>query len=284
MQSLMRLLIFTDLDATLLDHHTYSYGEAMPALTKIREHGIPLVIVSSKTRAEIEPMKELRSLSKVFVVENGSAVFLDRDFAPPPGIQAELKCGYRVIVLGRRYREIIDALHTARSLWSLCNATVTGFFDMTIEEIAGFTGLDPDSAARAKEREFSEPFIFKGSKSDLILLRETLKERSITVIEGGKLYHAQGSADKGIAARRVMEIYRYAYPEISWKSVALGDGPNDAELLRSADVAVVIREPDGSLMDYTPSPSQQVITPASPGPAGWNEAVLHIIPQNAHAG
>lgn len=274
MQTHERLLILTDLDATLLDYNTYSYDEALPSLNKIRQYGIPLVIVSSKTRAEIEPMAELRTLSKVFVVENGSAIFLDRDFAPPPGIQAELKSGYRVIVLGRRYREIISALHAARSL---CKAKVTGFFDMSIEEISKLTGLDPRSAARAKEREFSEPFIFKGPQSDLTSFRETLKESGITVLEGGKFYHAQGKADKGKAARRVMELYRYAFPKISWKSVALGDGPNDIDLLRSADIAVIIRKPDGSLLDYEPSPSQQVITPSSGGPAGWNEALLHLI-------
>ncbi len=271
------ILIFTDLDATLLDSDTYSFDAAGPALAKIREYGIPLIIASSKTRAEIEPMTELRSLSKVFIVENGSAIFLDRDFSPPPGIQAELKSGYRVVVLGRRYSEIVHALHSARSLWSLCNITVKGFFDMTAEEIAALTGLKPGSAARAKEREFSEPFIFKGSLSDLRSLREALEEKGITVSEGGRLFHAQGNADKGAAARLVMETYRYAYPEISWKSVALGDGPNDEEMLKFADIAVIIRKPDGSLLDYAPSPLQRVISSAAAGPAGWNEAILRII-------
>lgn len=48
-----KIIIFTDLDGTLLDV-VYSYHAANEALHSIREQDIPLVICSSKTRAEIE--------------------------------------------------------------------------------------------------------------------------------------------------------------------------------------------------------------------------------------
>lgn len=281
MQRHLRLLIFTDLDGTLLDYNTYSYDAALPALNKLRECGIPLVIVTSKTRAEIEPMKELLSLSKTFIVENGSAIFLHRDFAPPPGIHAELKSGYRVIVLGKHYREALDALHRARSNWSLCKSNIKGFSDMTVDEVAAYTGLSPESAALAKEREFSEPFVFKGSQADLMYLKQGLGEMGMTCLEGGRLYHAQGLADKAEAAKMTGDIYRYAYPEISWKTVALGDGPNDVGLLRSADIAVIIKKPDNTCLEYDSPPGQRVIIPNAAGPAGWNEAVVHLIQEEA---
>src|SRR5262245_50293684 len=47
-------LVFTDLDGTLLDADTYSYEAASPALERLRERGTPLVMVTSKTRAEVE--------------------------------------------------------------------------------------------------------------------------------------------------------------------------------------------------------------------------------------
>ena len=52
------LIIFTDLDGTLLDFR-YSYKEAVPALNLIRKKNIPLIICSSKTRAEIEKCRNL---------------------------------------------------------------------------------------------------------------------------------------------------------------------------------------------------------------------------------
>ncbi|MEW6601405.1 MAG: HAD hydrolase family protein, partial [Nitrospirota bacterium] len=49
-----KIIIFTDLDGTLLDYPGYSFEAARSALDLIRERGIPLVVCSSKTRREIE--------------------------------------------------------------------------------------------------------------------------------------------------------------------------------------------------------------------------------------
>ncbi len=50
----MNTVIFTDLDGTLLHPETYSFKAALPALEIIRRRRIPLVLCSSKTRAELE--------------------------------------------------------------------------------------------------------------------------------------------------------------------------------------------------------------------------------------
>ena len=49
-----KIIVFTDLDSTLLHPKTYSFDAAMPALKLIKEKDIPLILCSSKTRAEIE--------------------------------------------------------------------------------------------------------------------------------------------------------------------------------------------------------------------------------------
>ena len=46
-------IIFSDLDGTLLDHHTYSFENAQPALDLVKKNNIPLILVSSKTRMEM---------------------------------------------------------------------------------------------------------------------------------------------------------------------------------------------------------------------------------------
>lgn len=50
----MNYLVSTDLDGTLLDHHTYSWHAALPALQKCSELAIPVVLNTSKTLAEVE--------------------------------------------------------------------------------------------------------------------------------------------------------------------------------------------------------------------------------------
>ena len=69
------LLVFTDLDGTLLDHETYSLEPALPALNTLKEKNIPLIFCTSKTRAEIEMIKSQLHSIHPFISENGGAIF-----------------------------------------------------------------------------------------------------------------------------------------------------------------------------------------------------------------
>lgn len=44
------LILFSDLDGTLLDHDTYDWSPAQPALKQLAALEVPLVLTSSKTR------------------------------------------------------------------------------------------------------------------------------------------------------------------------------------------------------------------------------------------
>ena len=58
--------------------------------------------------------------------------------------------------------------------------------------------------------------------------------------------------------------------------IALGDSDNDREMLRSADVAVVVRRPDGGVLHDCHGIRRTLVT-AQPGPAGWNQAILETL-------
>ena len=68
------LLVFTDLDGTLLDHHSYSWAPANQALARIAERDIPLILSSSKPCSEILQLRRHLHNRHPFIVENGSAV------------------------------------------------------------------------------------------------------------------------------------------------------------------------------------------------------------------
>jgi len=71
-------LIFTDLDGTLLDHDTYGWEEALPALDLCRRLGVPVILVSSKTRAEMDVLQNRLGLSAPFISENGGGIFFPK--------------------------------------------------------------------------------------------------------------------------------------------------------------------------------------------------------------
>ena len=75
-------IVFTDLDATLLDHHTYSWQPAQPALKWLAKHNIPVILTSSKTLAEMQQISDELSLRYPLVVENGAAVAIPSKRGP----------------------------------------------------------------------------------------------------------------------------------------------------------------------------------------------------------
>ena len=77
------MIIFTDLDGSLLNHEDYSFREALPALARIRRSAIPLIFVTSKTRGEVEILQQEMCIREPFIVENGGGIIF---FAGPfPG-------------------------------------------------------------------------------------------------------------------------------------------------------------------------------------------------------
>ena len=69
-------VVFTDLDGTLLDAATYSFEAAEPALREIRAAGVPLIVVTSKTRTETEWWRERIGAAAPYVVENGGVALI----------------------------------------------------------------------------------------------------------------------------------------------------------------------------------------------------------------
>lgn len=50
-------LLFTDLDGSLLDHHSYDWQPARAWLKRLKQLGVPVIPVTSKTRSEIVPLR-----------------------------------------------------------------------------------------------------------------------------------------------------------------------------------------------------------------------------------
>ena len=117
-----RLIVFTDLDGSLLDFHTYSMEAAGPALHRLDELGCPLVIVSSKTRAEVDALTGLPAKPLVFITENGSGVYVHQDMGIDQTPPLEIAGEYSVLRLGSAYADILRCCREGNPLESFVNA------------------------------------------------------------------------------------------------------------------------------------------------------------------
>src|SRR4030042_6982466 len=141
--TLPKLIIFTDLHGTLLDQETDSFEPARPALFLIEQKGIPLILSSSKTRAEIEFYRKKLENEHPFISENGGAVFVPKGyFSFPFPYDRELD-KYFVLELGFFYPVILEILESVKKETGI---KITGFSDLAEEELSSLTGLSLEEA------------------------------------------------------------------------------------------------------------------------------------------
>ena len=107
-------IIFTDLDGTLLDRNTYSFEPALPALDLIKQKGIPLILTSSKTRAEMEFYKKQLEINHPFISENGGAVFIPKGYFSFPFPYNRESDEYSVLEFGTFYPKIVEVLNSIK--------------------------------------------------------------------------------------------------------------------------------------------------------------------------
>jgi mannosyl-3-phosphoglycerate phosphatase len=265
-----RILVFTDLDGTLLDYRTYSFGPARPALRRLRESGIPLIICTSKTRAEVERIREALGNTDSFVVENGGAVFVPEGYFPIELRAARTDSGYLVVEMGTSYSRILSVFSQMKDRLP---GRLRGFSDLSAEDVARLTGLSLDEAARAKKREYDEPFILDDPATSLDTVREMAESVGLSITRG-RFFHLTGDNDKGRAVRLIKDIYART-DGIAPRSIGLGDSPNDLPLLENVDLPVLVQKPGGR---YEPSIrlNNLVLAPGE-GPIGWSAAVRELV-------
>jgi len=221
-------VVFTDLDGTLLDRDSCDYRPALPALERLRHEGVPIVFVTSKTRAETEYWRARLDNSHPFVVENGGAAII------PAGSIAGAP---ERIEFGDRYQDLVAALERA-STASGC--PVRGFHSMSAAEIAKLCGLPPDLAELARRREYDEPFeILDPGRAPALLA--AIESQGKRWTRGGRFHHILGAHDKGTAVRALIALYRQAHGEV--RSYGFGDAPNDAPFLAAVDQPSIVRSP-----------------------------------------
>ncbi|MCX2980195.1 HAD-IIB family hydrolase [Halieaceae bacterium IMCC14734] len=256
-------LVVTDLDGTLLDRESYSFAAALPALEELQRRGIPLILNSSKTATEMLELQRALGIQTPFIAENGAGLY--RVTATGDSQLWHSFAAQREVVLGHLC-ELRDE-HQYR---------FRGFADMSPVEISACTGLTPAQAVAAAARAFSEPLQWQDTAERLHLFMQQITDAGLYAVQGGRFLTVTGPCNKGAALKALLQelgVLDSAYV------VALGDSPNDIELLQSADVAVVIRSVHSEPLQVE-GPAR-VIRSQAEGPSGWQEVMQTLLAEPA---
>jgi len=266
----------TDVDGCVVDRTHSAHAGAAAALERLKETGIPIILCSSQTRAELERLQQELGLSDPFIAENGGALFAPIGVFSFPLLGAARREPYEVVEFGKPHREVVDLLKRVAAREGVAVAT---FSDMSVQDVADECGLSLAAARLAKLRDYDEPFrVVTSDPGARARLCRALRSAGLRCSRGGRHDHVTSGANKGLAAVFLRRCYMREWGEVT--AVGLGDDVNDLELLKAVDVPVVVR---GSDEEGTATLAEQVrgaqVTSAV-GPAGWTEAVMAILDRN----
>lgn len=268
------LLVFTDLDGTLLDHHDYNYQAAIPVLNELDEKNIPLVFNTSKTKAEILSFRQELNNPHPFIVENGSGIFIPEHYFSSEKNKPSTHDPLDTLCLGKERAVILQWLHSVAFEFSHC---FSNFADLSIKEIVDLTGLSEESATLAATRDFSEPLHWTGTKNELQQFKTLAEAAGFVILIGGRFVHVLGNTDKGLATQTLAKKYEtssYIDPNKETLVIASGDGENDVAMLEAADIAVVVKSPKNTPPQVN---NPHTIITDDFGPEGWAKALSDIL-------
>jgi mannosyl-3-phosphoglycerate phosphatase len=261
------LVIFTDLDGTLLDAATYSFRPAWTALELLRQRNIPLVFCTSKTRGEVLYWRRLLENEHPFIVENGGALLVPFGYFPASLNAPAERGGYQVFEFGSPYPELVRVLREA-SAESGCR--VRGFDDLDVVQLSRRCAMSLELAALSKQREYDEPFEVLGPGEAPLLRAIERKKKRWT--RGGRFHHILGNNDKAHCVRLLAHFYERFYGSV--RTAGIGDGLNDAGFLCAVDLPLLLQSPDLAALRKR-VPQGRVVNGS--GPVGWRQGILRLL-------
>ncbi len=254
---MVKKVIFTDLDGTLLDEN-YRCDKALELIKLIKKLNVPIVFVSAKTRFEQEVFRRMIGVDDPFVVEDGSAIYLLKNyFGKRVGVERD---GYEVLIFGVKREAIIRHLLSLKDRYY-----IKSYAFMSVEEVAEVTGLSLEMAELAKRREFSETIV----EADEEVIEHLRKFFNVQI--GGKFIHVYGKgADKGKAVRLLTKLYRDLYGEVV--TIGIGNSYTDIPMLKEVDIPALVKNRDGWIdVDFEVYKAEGVAT------EGWVEVVKRFV-------
>ena len=222
----MKTILFSDIDGTILNSE-YKFKIVDPKIKQLLNMGVSFVFCSSKTRAEIEFYRKSLGIPDPFIIENGAAIIVPKNYFPDNDYEKSTIC-YDNIEIGIPYPVLRQKLQAIKNN---TNFQIVGFGDMTAKEISKDSRLPIKLAKLAKQREYDEPLrIVAGNEEQFVMAAEA---EGLSVVKGDRYWHLKGLHNKGTAVKILINLYRVSFGQI--RTVGVGNGPNDLPMLSAVE-------------------------------------------------
>ena len=253
-----KILIFTDLDGSLLDKKTFKFDVIKDYFKELVRNGIIIIPNSSKTEAELLDFNEQNNLDLSFIAENGSSIHrLNKIHQNLPD----------KIIISRTIDEIRNIYKENISL-DFKNK-ITNILELEIEKQQKILGLSLDKIKLAIKREHSIPIKFNGTESEKNEFTNILKNSGLTIQTGGRIMNVCDNVNKSKAMSRALKLIKKQLDD-EIITIGVGDNENDIEMIKQTDYPCLVKNEnfDSSLINI-----DNLIKSDEPSPKGWSDVI-----------
>lgn len=251
------ILLFTDLDGTLLNKKTFEFKAALDLVKNCVKKGINIIPNSSKTDLELNEICEDLGIPKVYISENGSCIhglnFLSEN------LHKEICLSRNKQIIYKSFSDNVDV-----NLRQKCFILENESLKHQIEIL----GLPEKKIYKALNRKFSFPFIFEGNKDEEIELKKIVKKNGLKIQFGGRVLNLGDEVSKGNAMQKFVSLLSKETKK-NYVLICVGDNENDFDMLDKCDYPCLVK--NGSLKKV--SFKNQCIFSTQEAPYGWIEVV-----------
>ena len=254
---MLKILIFTDLDGSLLDRDTFKFDEIKHYLKKLLSKGIFIIPNTSKTEKEILEFNNELGSNLPYISENGAAI---------NGLDLLNSNLPKELVLSRDKNNLINIFKKSvpEDLQNKCN----WLSEMDKKKQSLIFGLKDEKLKMALDRKYTIPFIFEGNKNEKNKIFKIVKNNGLVLQEGGRVINLTDKVNKAKALQVFVRFFKKNNKKV--KTIAVGDNYNDLDMLKTSDFPCLVFN-DKFTLDKIPI--NNLITTNKPSPQGWADVI-----------
>jgi mannosyl-3-phosphoglycerate phosphatase len=254
---MLKTLIFTDLDGSLLDRDTFKFDEIKDYLKKLLSNGIFIIPNTSKTEKEILEFNNELGSNLPYISENGAAI---------NGLDLLNSNLPKELILSRDKNNLINIFKKTvpESLQNKCK----WLSEMDKKKQSLIFGLEDEKLKMALDRKYTIPFIFEGNKNEKNKLFKIVKNKGLALQEGGRVINLTDKVNKAKALQVFVRFFKKNNKEV--KTIAVGDNYNDLDMLKTSDFPCLVFNDKFTLDEI---PIKNLIITNKPSPVGWADVI-----------
>ena len=267
------LLIFTDIDGTLINNDTFYEGENIEIAETLSEHNHILIYNSSKPFNEIVLMQKRFNTSFPFICETGGGIYHKNLFNQ---VSDKLREGYSIMYEAKKIEIFKDVIK--EEIQKNFRNDLDMFDDLCIDEKSRLSGLSGNDLHLASERDFSMLISWKSDELRYNKFESVLHGYGLKLIKGGRFCHICASHDKGQAVTFFLNQIKSSGMYDKIITIGIGDSPNDLEMLSNVDYACVVKSENNSEL-MKKIDNNKIVLSMNHAPEGWAECIHNIFSQ-----